>query len=162
MKGFAPGLLERLMGEHGQGGAGVPRLSVEQLKDSIARDLEALLNTRVAIAPHQFDEFPHARASIINYGLPDFAGMCLTSSEDREAICASLKVAIETHEPRLTEVSAGLEADDGGVNRLRFVITARLLLYPSAEPVNFNAVLQPSSLRYSIAKTQRQRGQADT
>lgn len=159
MKGFAPGLLDRLMGEHGQGGAGVPRLSIEQLKDSIARDLEALLNTRVAIPPHKFDEFPYARASIVNYGLADFAGMCLTSSEDRDAICASLKAAIEIHEPRLTEVAAALEMDTGGVNRLHFVITARLLAHPTAEPINFNAVLQPSSLRYSISKTQRQRAE---
>jgi type VI secretion system protein ImpF len=158
MKGFAPGILDRLMGEPGQGGAGAARLTVEQLKDSVARDLEALLNTRVAIPPEKFDDYPYARASILNYGLADFAGMCLSSSEDREAICASLKAAIEIHEPRLTEVSASLEAEDGSVNRLNFVITAKLVVSPEAEPVNFNAVLQPSSLRYSINKSQRQRG----
>jgi type VI secretion system protein ImpF len=161
MKAFAPGLLDRLMGEAGQGGAGVARLTVEQLKDCVARDLEALLNTRVAVPAHTFDAYPHARASILNYGLADFAGMCLTSSEDRDAICASLKVAIETHEPRLVEVSASLEPEVGSVNRLSFVITAKLLINPSAEPVNFNAVLQPSSLRYAISKSQRQRGRSD-
>jgi type VI secretion system protein ImpF len=157
MKGFAPGLLDRLMGDRAQASAagGAPRLSVEQLKDSIARDLEALLNTRVAIPEHAFAAYPEARRSILNYGLADFAGLCLTSSEDRAAICASLKAAIETHEPRLTEVSASLEPDAGNVNRLAFVITARLQLSPAAEPVNFNAVLQPSSLHYSISKAAR-------
>jgi type VI secretion system protein ImpF len=157
MKGFAPGLLDRLMGERAQASAtgGVPRLSVEQLKDSIARDLEALLNTRVAIPEHAFAAYPEARRSILNYGLADFAGLCLTSSEDRAAICASLKAAIETHEPRLTEVAASLEPDAGNVNRLHFVITARLQLSPATEPVNFNAVLQPSSLHYSISKAAR-------
>jgi type VI secretion system protein ImpF len=158
MKGFAPGLLDRLMGEDGRAGAG---LSIEQLKDSVARDLEALLNTRAAIPSEKFDEYPHARGSIVNYGLADFAGMCLTSSEDREAICAALKRAIETHEPRLTDVTAALEEDEVGINRLNFVITAKLRVNPSAEPVNFNAVLQPSSLRYSITKCQRQRGRTD-
>jgi type VI secretion system protein ImpF len=158
MKGFAPGLLDRLMGEQARAGKGavLPRLTIDQLKDSVARDLEALLNTRVAIAPEQFDDYPHARASILNYGLADFAGMCLTSSEDREAICASLKNTIETHEPRLIDVSATLEPEGGSVNRLTFVITARLRVHPAAEPVNFNAVLQPSSLRYSISKSVRQ------
>lgn len=160
MKGFAPGLLDRLMGEAGQGGTR-GQLTIEQLKDSIARDLEALLNTRIAIPSRKFDDYPLARASILNYGLSDFAGMCLSSTEDREAICASLKSAIEIHEPRLTDVSASLEPSADGVNRLNFVISARLVLHPEAEPVNFNAVLQPSSLHYSIIKSPRQRGQSE-
>ena len=162
MKGFAPGLLDRLMGEHAKSGSGAGvQLTLDQLKDTVGRDLEALLNTRVAIPPERFDAYPHARASIVNYGLADFAGMCLTSSEDREAICASLKRAIETHEPRLTDVVAALEPEEGAVNRLQFVITAKLRVHPATEPVNFNAVLQPSSLRYSITKRQRQRGRPD-
>jgi type VI secretion system protein ImpF len=152
MDRFTPGLLDRLMGETAQEPA---RMTVEQLKDIVARDLEALLNTRVT--PGRFDKFPHARGSVLNYGLADFAGMCLTSSEDREAICASLKTAIEAHEPRLTEVSATLEPEGGGVNRLHFVINAKLQVGPAGEAVNFNAVLQPSSLRYSISRGTRQR-----
>jgi type VI secretion system protein ImpF len=157
MKGFAPGLLDRLMGERAQASAGgaLPRLSAEGLKDSVARDLEALLNTRLAIPEHAFDAYPLARRSILNYGLVDFAGLCLASSEDRDAICASLKAAIEIHEPRLTDVTATLEPDAGNVNRLHFVIHARLQVHPASEPVNFNAVLQPSSLHYSISKAAR-------
>jgi len=153
MKGFTPGLLDRLMDERREGAA--MRLSVEQLKDSVARDLEALLNTRVAIHPDKFVQYPEARASIVNYGLIDFAGLCLTSAEDRAAICANLKEAIETHEPRLKDVTAALEPETDSVNRLNFVINARLQLYPTAEPVNFNAVLQPSSLHYAISKVAR-------
>jgi type VI secretion system protein ImpF len=157
MKGFVPGLLERLMGDRAQASAagGAPRLSLDQIKDSIARDLEALLNTRVAIPEHAFAAYPEARRSILNYGLADFAGLSLTSSEDREAICASLKAAIEIHEPRLTQVCASLELEAGSINRLHFVINATLQLSPSSEPVNFNAVLQPSSLHYSISKAAR-------
>jgi type VI secretion system protein ImpF len=153
MKGYAPGVLDRLMGERSQPGpGGMPRLSVEQLKDSVARDLEALLNTRLALPEQALAAYPEARRSILNYGLADFAGHCLSSSEDREAICASLKTAIELHEPRLTDVTATLEPENGSVNRLNFVINARLQLHPSNEPVNFNVVLQPSSLHYSISK----------
>jgi type VI secretion system protein ImpF len=156
MKGFTPDLLERLMGDRSQSTpAANARLTLEQVKDSVARDLEALLNTRLAIPDTAFDGYPEARRSILNYGLADFAGMCLTSAEDRQAVCASLKAAIEIHEPRLAEVSASLELEDGSVNRLHFVINAKLVLHPSAEPVNFNAVLQPSSLRYSISKAAR-------
>lgn len=45
MNGFTPGLLDRLMRAGGQGGAA---LTAEQLKDLVARDLEALFNTHPA------------------------------------------------------------------------------------------------------------------
>jgi len=154
MKACVPGLLDRLMGDTPPAAPG-GRLAIEQLKDSVARDLEALLNTRVGIAPALLAGYPEARASILNYGLVDFAGFCLSSSEDRTAICASLKDAIERHEPRLKNVSAALEADAGGVNRLHFVINATLQVAQDTEPVNFNAVLQPSSLHYAISKAPR-------
>jgi type VI secretion system protein ImpF len=149
MTAYFPGVLERLMGE---GGAAPGRAGLEQLKDSIVRDLEALLNTRLGVALNALDAHPEARASVLNYGLVDFAGFCLSSSEDRAAICASLKDAIERHEPRLSEVSAVLEPDAGGINRLKFVINATLRVAGSLEPVNFNAVLQPSSQHVAISK----------
>jgi type VI secretion system protein ImpF len=157
MKGFAPNLLDRLLGDHAQSVSSgtVSRLSMEQLKDSVARDLEALLNTRIGVAPEMLDAYPECRKSIISYGLIDFAGFCLSSTDDRAAICASLKAAIEQHEPRLRAVSASLEMEQGSVNRLNFVINATLQVDALAEPVNFNAVLQPSSLHYSISKAAR-------
>jgi type VI secretion system protein ImpF len=157
MKGFAPGLLDRLLGAHAQASSNgvVSRLSMEQLKDSVARDLEALLNTRLGVAPEMFDGYPECRQSVLSYGLIDFAGFCLSSTDHRAAICASLKAAIEQHEPRLREVSASLEMEQGSVNRLNFVINATLQVAELEEPVNFNAVLQPSSLHYSISKAAR-------
>jgi type VI secretion system protein ImpF len=158
MNGFTPGVLDRLMDERREAGAASARLTIEQIKDLVARDLEALLNTRVALAPGVFDEFPQARASILNYGLADFAAFCLTSAEDRAAICASIKTAIETHEPRLKDVSATLVPVPGSVNRLDFVINARLALFDTGDTVNFSAVLQPSSLHYAVGRAARPRG----
>jgi type VI secretion system protein ImpF len=157
MKGYTPGLLDRLLGERAPAAASgtVARQSMDQLKDSVARDLEALLNTRIGIAPDLLADFPECRKSIISYGLIDFAGFCLSSTDDRAAICVSLKTAIEQHEPRLRQVSASLELEQGSVNRLNFVINAVLEVESSSEPVNFNAVLQPSSLHYSISKAAR-------
>lgn len=153
MTAFLPGLLDRLMGQQAHPG----RPGAEQLKDNVARDLEALLNARAGMPPAAFDAYPLARASILNYGLTDFAAFCLSSSEDRAAICACMKEAIERHEPRLKNVSAALEEEAGSVNRLSFVINATLHAGPDAEPVNFNAVLQPSSLNYAISRATTQR-----
>jgi type VI secretion system protein ImpF len=155
MTAYLPGLLDRLMGQQVQPG----RSGLEQFKDNVARDLEALLNARAGVAPERFDAYPLARASILNYGLTDFAAFCLSSGEDRAAICACLKDAIERHEPRLKNVSAVLVPEQGGVNRLSFVINATLHAGPGPgpgfDPVNFNVVLQPSSLNYVISKTGR-------
>jgi type VI secretion system protein ImpF len=151
MTAYLPGLLDRLMGQQAHPG----RLGAEQLKDKVARDLEALLNARAGMPPASFDAYPLARASILNYGLTDFAAYCLSSSEDRAAICACLEDAIARHEPRLKNVCAALEGEQGGVNRLSFVINATLHAGAGAEPVNFNAVLQPSSLNYVITKAGR-------
>ncbi|MEN3276206.1 MAG: type secretion system protein ImpF [Massilia sp.] len=153
MTGFTPGLLDRLMDERGEQGGAARRLTIEQIKDHVARDLEALLNTRAALPTGAFDEFPLARASILNYGLLDFAGFCMTSDEDRAAICAALTRAIEAHEPRLKEVSARLDLAAGSVNRLDFVIHARLELAEGSDAVDFSAVLEPSSLHYAIRTT---------
>ena len=154
MTGFRPGLLDRLMAPPRAAGCGVAP-GIEQLKDSVARDLEALLNTRIGPGAAQLDGYPEARASILHYGLVDFAGCCLTSSADRAALCASIEEAIATHEPRLLDVRAVLEPAAGDVNRLQFAIHARLAADGLAEPVNFNAVLQPSSLHYEINRSAR-------
>ncbi|SFB84329.1 type VI secretion system baseplate subunit TssE [Massilia yuzhufengensis] len=154
MKGFTPGLLDRLMDERPDACAGTP-ITCEQLKDSVARDLEALLNTRLAFDPAILNGYPEARGSLLLYGLADFASYCLTSSLDRAAVCASIQDAIEAHEPRLRDVTATLDVVPGSVNRLNFVIHARLAVSPTAEPVNFNAVLQPSSLHYAVRRTSR-------
>lgn len=149
MNGFTPGLLDRLLD------AASPRTSLEQLKDSVARDLEDLLNTRCALPEEMMRAYPECARSIANYGLLDFAGMCLSSGEDGARVCAALKTAIERHEPRLRNVQAVLEHEPGAINRVRFAIYGTLAGLPYTEAVSFDAVLQPSSLHYSINRSAR-------
>ena len=79
--------------------------------------------------------------------------MSLASSEDRAHICRCLEKSIGRHEPRLRNVRASLEIQDGSINRLNFAIAALLVVSSAKEPVNFDAVLQPSTLQYSISKS---------
>ena len=85
-----------------------------------------------------------------SYGLIDFAGMCMTSDTDQKRICAAVRQAIERHEPRLHRVTATLQPRKGAINRVDFVITAELKNAPVTEPMQFNAVFQPSLQRYSV------------
>ncbi|MBC7405273.1 MAG: type VI secretion system baseplate subunit TssE [Cytophaga sp.] len=157
MQGFAPGLLDKLLTgyKHLPSNDIVARLSMEDLKDSVARDLEALLNTRKVIPENILLSYPECGKSIVTYGLNDFAGLSLASTDDRAFICRSLEQTIARHEPRLQNVSAELEVQEGSINRLNFAISALLVVHPAQEPVSFDAVLQPSSLHYSISKGRR-------
>ncbi|EJN00481.1 type VI secretion system baseplate subunit TssE [Herbaspirillum sp. YR522] len=155
MKGFAPSLFDRLMNDSARSAANpvISRLSIEELKDTVARDLEAMLNTRAVIPEDLLKNFPECGKSIVAYGLNDFAGMSLASIDDRNAICRSLEGAIARHEPRLRNVRATLEIREGAINRLNFAISALLVVNAAREAVSFDAVLQPSTLQYSISKT---------
>jgi len=158
MKGFTPDLFDRLLGQPQRNGVVVARLNIEELKDAVARDLEALLNTRSTIQDGLLVGFPESANSMVSYGLCDFADRSLSSPTDRAHICTCIENAIERHEPRLQNVKAKLDVRHGAaptVNRLDFSITAVLVASVSQEPVNFDAVLQPSTLQYSIRKAGR-------
>lgn len=126
------------------------QLTLAQYRRAIARDLEALLNTRVAISPEELAAYPACRESIVNFGLADFAQLCLTSSCDRKKICDLLTAAITRHEPRLAKVRARLIQEAGMVNRLSFAISGRLLALANDDRVHFDIMLEPSSLQYAI------------
>lgn len=157
MKGYTPGLFDRLLGVpvRGAGGASLTRLSVEDLKEAVARDLEALLNTRSALPEELLKGYPECSDSIITYGLTDFADRSLSSPSDRAYICSCIEQAIARHEPRLRKVRALLEVREESVNRLTFSISAILVARASEEPVQFDAVLHPSTLHYSITRAAR-------
>lgn len=157
MKGFTPGLFDRLLGApvRGAGGAALSCMSLDDLKDAVARDLEALLNTRSALSDDLLKPYPECSRSVVSYGLTDFADRSLSSPADRAYVCTCLEQTIARHEPRLRNAKASLKVRDEMVNRLNFSITATLVATASQEPVNFDAVLQPSSLHYSISKAGR-------
>jgi len=157
MKGFTPGFFDRLLGTPMRHATGTRllRMSIEDMKDAVARDLEALLNTRAVMAEDLLKAYPECSESIVSYGMIDFADLSLSSPSDRAYICACIEKTIACHEPRLREVKALLEMREGTINRLNFSITGLLVASTSEEPVNFDAVLQPSTLQYSISKTGR-------
>jgi type VI secretion system protein ImpF len=126
------------------------RLTLAQYQRAIARDLEALLNTNIAIPEEELQRYPGCRNSIVNFGLADFAQLCLSSSDDRQEVCDRLQAAIERHEPRLCHVRADLADEAGTINRLSFAISGQLRALAEDERVRFDVLLEPSNLHYSI------------
>lgn len=158
MKGFEPSLIDKLVDEApgSAGGAVALSVSVEQYKESVARDLEGLLNTRAAFSRQELAGHPQCTRSLMTYGLRDFSAMSLANAHDRAAICRSLEEAIECHEPRLGNVRVHLDPAVQLGGGLHFTIQALLDLQPAREPVSFDAMLQPGTLQYSVGRARRQ------
>lgn len=89
----------------------------------------------------------------MNYGMIDFAGMCLSSDDDRKKICAAMERAIVDHEPRLVDVSVTLRIDEKQANRVDFVIAGRLKANAFGDPVRFDGVLRPTTQQYAVSKS---------
>ena len=157
MQRFVPSLLDRLIDAAPLSGSEPtrPSLSLEQLKDAVARDLESLLNARHGSSRDAFDRFANARRSIAAFGLDDFAAMSMTSIDDRAAICRSIERAINNFEPRLRGVRVELDKRDTATQKLRFAIRAVLIAHPLQEPVNFDAVLQTTTQSYAVQTGRR-------
>lgn len=156
MQGFTSGLFDRLDEDTRQATGSKHDVRARELDDarrSVTRDLQALLNTRSAMSPEALAPYPAVSGSIVNYGLIDFAGMGTNSDSDQQEICKAVRLAIERHEPRLHKVTVTLRATKGVINRVDFVITARLKNAPITEPISFNAAFCPSLQQYSIEGT---------
>lgn len=127
-------------------------VSLEAYRASITRDLENLLNTRIASYSDAYSQFPLSCRSVLRFGLIDFAALCLSSENDQQLICRHLKEAICHFEPRLSNVRTSLNLIRGATNRLDFVISGALTGYKN-DFLELKAVFRPSAQRYSISQT---------
>jgi len=125
------------------------------LKKAIARDVEALLNTRQEILDELAPEFTEVRRSILVYGLPDFTSMSQRSDRDRGRMRQAVEQAIGLFEPRLTRVRVTLEPPRAHDQALRFRIEALLRVEPAPEPVTFDASLQMDTQAYAVRDATR-------
>lgn len=119
-------------------------------KNSIARALEDLLNTRQALPNELIKDLPSLNTSLLTYGLMDFSALCIASEKDRGEICAAVTQAILRHEPRLTDVRAKLHPETTSINRLGFIIQARIKDAADGTTVHFGGILEPAAQRYTI------------
>lgn len=144
-------------GAHSPASAIVRQLSLDELKGSVAHHIESLLNARITFTDERLAGFNECQRSVLTYGLNDFAGLSLASHDDRQTICNSIRRAIERHERRLKQVEVKLEVNAQSTNVLCFAIKAMLVVHPAAEPVSFDAMLQPATLQYSVIRARPKR-----
>ena len=124
--------------------------SLRQLKNDVARDLVALLNSRRELQDGVPGEFKELKGSLLEYGVPDFTAYSLVSAADRKRISREVEQAISQFESRLKAVHVVLEPQEKFDQVLRFRIEAFLRMDPAVEPVAFDAALHMTTCEYSV------------
>jgi type VI secretion system protein ImpF len=123
---------------------------LRELKQSVRRDLEDLLNTRRRCLPWPA-ELQELEKSLASYGLLDFTGANMGSSEARAQLCHLLEEVIRIWEPRFKTVQVRLLDNTEPLDRtLRFRIDALLYAEPAPEPIIFDSAMQPITGTFEV------------
>jgi type VI secretion system protein ImpF len=125
--------------------------ALEDLRDRLRRDLEALLNTRSSSAVWE-PAFTELDESILNYGVATVTNAALSVDENRERFRAAVEQAIRRFENRFLKVSVTLLDDPERIDRtLRFRIEALIHAKPAPEPLVFDSTLDPSTQGVTVS-----------
>ncbi len=128
---------------------------LQQMKQSVGRDLQNLLNTRCRATgwPEGLGELSR---SLVAYGIPDCVGINTGSREQQEELRRMIRAAVEAFEPRLTQVRVSVADTDNPADRtLRFRIDAMLKIDPAPEPVVYDSRLDATNGDFSVKGIRR-------
>ena len=149
---ITPSVLDRLLDFEPKESKEAPKSrskSLRELKLSVRRDLEWLLNTRCY--PQDVDPgLEEALKSVVFFGLPDFTGVSAKSHIEQKRLSQAVETAIKNYEPRFIDLKVTLEPIDNIDRLLKFRIEARLDIDPVPEPIVFDTVLQLGSGEFAI------------
>jgi type VI secretion system protein ImpF len=109
-------------------------LNEDEVRLSVARELERLCNTR---SPASVDDIEQEGRHIANYGIPDLTRFSPASERDRERLGQIFARAIAAYEPRLKSPKVEVRRDPQRPLALTLNIRALLRLTHLWEPVSF-------------------------
>jgi len=139
-------VLDRLSQTDGGSGGDI-RIGFRDLLRAVRRDIEWLLNSKRVLVDDLTD-FPEARHSILNYGLPDFSHFSGSSHADCQNICSLITQTLQRFEPRLAPNTIRVEhvtETDKTSTQTRFRIHGLLHVDPVKEPVVFDTEIEMDS-----------------
>ena len=157
MQRFIPPLIDRILDAEPLQAVEVlrPSMSLEELKATVAREVESLLNSRRGTLSELTQVYKRVEHSVFAFGLEDFSSKSIASADDRKSICRSIELAIFNYEPRLVNAQVTLDPTVGNSQKVRFSIQAFLVIHPLQEPVSFDAVLQTTTQTYAVQSARR-------
>jgi type VI secretion system protein ImpF len=149
-----PSVLDRLL--EGAGGKAIayPSVGFRELRASVARDLEWLLNTKAVLGSYPvLERLTEARDSVFTFGIPDFSTASWRSSSDARRICAEIEGAVKTFEPRLVRETVRvviLPNQSPDEFKLKFRIEGTLHVDPITQPVFFDSSVEVDTGTISV------------
>jgi type VI secretion system protein ImpF len=148
-----PSVLDRLIDHEPDVRREAPRGRNQLLRDlrqSVRRDLENLLNTRLRCVPWPA-ELKELKRSLVNYGIPDLTGASLGSPKEREDFRRTIQTVLSLFERRLKKLSVRLVDPAESVERtIHFQIDAVLLADPAPEPIQFDSYLRLTTGSFEV------------
>ena len=155
-KKLRPSILDRLIDNDPKNNIEIDpdqHQKLKDLRDSVRRDLENLLNTRFRMVEPD-SEFTQIQSSLLNYGLPDLATVNISDQEKRKEFIQHLETILIEYEPRFKSVKVRYMANSDTLDRsLRFRIDATLYADPSPEMVVFDSILEPVTRNVNVEET---------
>ena len=131
-----------------------PRNAVNEavLKQELADDLSALLNTVNLASAENLDGLDEVKTSILNYGIEDLTAI---SSESVGAgnVGPRMRQVLKSFESRLIDSTISVQpraAEEDSDARIRFQISADMYATPADVPVEFVADVEAYSGRMNI------------
>jgi type VI secretion system protein ImpF len=125
--------------------------ALDELRDGLRRDLEALLNTRPCSTTWS-PTLAELEDSILNYGVATVTSAEMSADQNRERFRSAVERAIRRFETRFLKVTVTLVEDAEHVDRtLRFRIEALVHAEPAPEPLVFNSTLDPSTQGVTVS-----------
>lgn len=150
-QGYMPSVIDRLIDPESAGTGSRRGYRFEQMRDTIKRDLENLLNTRPVAT--DLPDASEMNQSIMAYGLPDLTSFMAVTKAQWEEIGRLIEKTIRRFEPRLRDVHVTLQVTPDGVQgRTQFRISGRLGVDEAPE-VAFDTQLELTTGRYSLQAT---------
>jgi type VI secretion system protein ImpF len=148
-QGLMPSIIDRLIDPSSGGTAWRRGYGVEQMVQSVQRDLEDLLNTRQSHVGLS-EDYKEVHDSIVAYGLPDLNSLNAITAQQRAQIGRAIEKIVARFEPRLKDIKATLvEGGDNKARTVKFRLDARMRVDPAPE-VAFDTILELTTGHYSI------------
>ena len=126
-------------------------LNISQIKRSVIRDLENLLNTRRFILPLP-SEFREVNNSLLSYGVGDFTSLDPRSPSVKQRLRNEIKQTISRFDQRLKNVTVHIDTSPGDEKSIMFRITGMLVIDPISEPISFDTFFDINKGEYVISK----------
>lgn len=117
-------------------------LSLSALEDSIATELDRLLNTRCAAS---LEQLTSRTRGVLDYGLPDYSALHTADLAQRRLLAELVRDTVVAFEPRLRAVQVEVELMPNSRHALEVRVSGHVLAADRLEPVSFHVSVKETA-----------------